>query len=124
MHATYIHPFTDYGFKKLFGEEGSKPLLLSFLNDLLALESPIVSLSFLNAERLPAYAAARKAVYDLYCEDAKGQKFVVELQKIRQDFFKDRTVYYSTFPIQEQAQRGEWNFELNAVYCVGILGFV
>ena len=49
---------------------------------------------------------------------------IVELQKAKQNYFKDRTVYYSTFPIQSQAQTGEWDFKLKAVYCIGILDFV
>jgi len=49
----------------------------------------------------------------------------VELQKTKQKFFKDRTLYYSTFPIREQAVKGtEWNFELTKVYLVAILDFV
>jgi len=46
------------------------------------------------------------------------------LQKAKQNYFKDRSVYYSTFPIQQQAERGDWNFELKAVYTIGILDFV
>jgi len=63
-------------------------------------------------------------VYDIYCENEKGEKFIVELQKARQDFFKERTIFYSTFPIREQAEKGEWDFNLSAVYCIGILDFV
>ncbi len=66
-----------------------------------------------------------RAVFDLYCENQHGEKFIVELQKTKQKFFKDRTVYYSTFPIREQARRGsDWTFELKAVYTVAILDFV
>ena len=67
----------------------------------------------------------RKAIFDLYCENEKGEKFIVELQKTKQNFFKDRTVYYSSFPIREQAIRGnDWNYELKAVYAVAILDFI
>jgi len=122
----YINPFTDYGFKRLFGEEPSKELLLDFLNELLKEEQgTITQLTYLKSEQLGRRADDRKAVFDLYCENEKGEKFIVELQKTKQKFFKDRTVYYSTFPIREQAARGSfWNFELNAVYTVGILDFV
>ena len=57
-------------------------------------------------------------------ENEKGEKFIVELQKTKQNFFKDRTVYYSTFPIREQAKRADWNYELKAVYTIAILDFV
>lgn len=111
------------GFKKIFGEEASKPLLIDFLNALLPEASPIVNLAFKNAEQLGFTQADRKAIYDIYCENERGEKFIVELQKAKQNFFKERTIFYSTFPIQEQAERGEWTFKLNAVYCIGILDF-
>ena len=123
MKAKYINPFTDFGFKKIFGEEASKPLLIDFLNALLPQASKIVDLTFKNTEQLPQTEADRKAIYDIYCESENGEKFIVELQKNKQNYFKDRTIYYSTFPIQEQADRGTWAYELKAVYCIGILDF-
>ena len=121
----YINPFTDYGFKRLFGEEANKALLLDFLNELLREEQgEIKSLTFLKNEQTGSTEVDRKAIFDLYCENEKGEKFIVELQKTKQNFFKDRTLYYSTFPIQEQAQRGDWQYELKAVYMVAILDFV
>lgn len=123
MKAKYINPFTDFGFKKIFGEEASKPLLLDFLNALLPEQNKIVDLSFKNTEQLGLTDADRKAVYDIYCENEKGEKFIVELQKAKQNYFKERTIYYSTFPIREQAEKGEWNYNLKSVYCVGILDF-
>ena len=123
MKAKYINPFTDFGFKKIFGEEASKPLLIDFLNALLPQADTIVDLTFKNTEQLGQSDADRKAIYDIYCENETGEKFIVELQKAKQNYFKDRTIYCSTFPIQEQAEKGEWNFKLKAVYCVGILDF-
>ena len=121
----YINPFTDYGFKKLFGEELNKDLLLDFLNELLKEEQgQIVELTYLKSEHLGTTELDRKAIFDLYCENEKGEKFIVELQKSKQNFFKDRTVYYSTFPIREQAKRADWNYELKAVYTIAILDFV
>lgn len=121
----YINPFTDYGFKRLFGEEPNKELLLDFLNELLYEEQGrITALTYLKNEHLGAAENDRRAIFDIYCENERGEKFIVELQKTRQNFFKDRTVYYATFPIQEQAKRNDWNFELKAVYTVAILDFV
>lgn len=66
----------------------------------------------------------RNVVFDLYCENELGEKFIVEMQKAKQSFFKDRSVFYSTFPIQEQGVKGNtWNFQLKAVFAVGILVF-
>ena len=123
MKAKYINPFTDFGFKKIFGEEASKPLLLDFLNALLPPEHHVVDLTFKNSEQLGQTEADRKAIYDIYCDTDKGEKFIVELQKAKQNYFKERTIYYSTFPIKEQAEKGEWNYNLKAVYCIGILDF-
>jgi len=122
----YINPFTDYGFKRLFGEEPNKDLLLDFLNELLKEEQgKITELTYLKNENLSTTELNRKAIFDLYCTNERGEKFIVELQKTKQKFFKDRTVYYSTFPIRDQAIIGsEWNFELKKVYTIAILDFV
>jgi predicted transposase/invertase (TIGR01784 family) len=121
----YINLFTDYGFKKLFGEEMNKDLLLDFLNELLKEEQGLIkNLTYLKTEQLGATDIDRKAIFDLYCENEKGEKFIVELQKSKQNFFKDRTLYYSTFPIREQAKRADWDYELKAVYTIAILDFI
>ena len=122
MKSKYINPFTDFGFKKIFGEEASKPMLIDFLTSLLP-ESRIVDLKFKDKDKLGKIEDDRKAIYDIYCEDNNGEKIIVELQKAKQNYFKDRTIYYATFPIQEQAEKGEWNYQLKAVYCIGILDF-
>ena len=125
LREKYINPFTDYGFKKLFGEEPNKDLLLDFLNELLREEQgEIKDLTYLKSEHLGSSDIDRRAVFDLYCENERGEKFIVELQKSKQNFFKDRSVYYATFPIREQALPSVWNFELKAVYTIGILDFV
>ncbi len=121
----YLNPFTDFGFKKLFGDEANKDILIDFLNTLLHDEqSTIVDLTFIKNEQLGDQELDRRAIFDLYCENERGEKFIVELQKTKQNFFKDRSVYYSTFPIREQAKKGEWNYQLEAVYTIGILDFV
>lgn len=123
MKSRYVNPYTDFGFKKLFGEEASKQSLIDFLNNLLPKSGTITSISFKSPFQMGKNELDRKAIFDVYCENQAGEKFVVELQKAKQNYFKDRTVFYSTFPIQEQSHRGEWNYELNAVYCIGILDF-
>jgi predicted transposase/invertase (TIGR01784 family) len=122
MKAKYVNPFTDFGFKKIFGEEASKPMLIDFLTNLLP-ESNIVDLTFKDKDQNGNTEDDRKAVYDIYCENSFGEKIIVELQKVKQNYFKDRTVYYATFPIQDQAEKGNWNYQLKFVYCVGILDF-
>ena len=125
LKEKYINPFTDYGFKRLFGEEPNKDLLLDFLNELLHSEQGhIKELNYFKSDKLGSSQEDRKAIFDLYCENEKGEKFIVELQKTKQKFFKDRTVYYSTFPIREMAQQGsDWDFQLKSIYTVAILDF-
>jgi len=125
INDRYISPFTDFGFKKLFGTEPNKDLLIDFLNELLRKdEGEIVDLTYLPKEQLGRAADDRKAIFDLYCENEKGDKFIVEIQKAKQRYFKDRSIYYSSFPIQSQGKKGNWNFQLTSVYTIGILDFV
>ncbi len=121
--AKYINPYTDFGFKKLFGEEGNKNLLIDFLNQLLPFHHQIADLTFQNVEQLPDTNEERKAFFDIHCKSASGERFIVEMQKAKVDFFKDRALYYLSYPIREQAQRGEWNFELSAIYFIAVLDF-
>ena len=123
MKAKYINPFTDFGFKKIFGEEASKELLIDFLNALIPQANKIIDLKFKNTEHLGLREADRYAIFDIYCENESNEKFIVELQKAKQNYFKERTIYYSTFPIREQAEKGQWNYNLAAVFCIGILDF-
>ena len=121
--GTFINPFTDFGFKKLFGSEESKPLLISFLNDLLPITDKIVSLEFKNIEKLGILEEDRRAIFDIYCYDEKNNHFIVELQRAKQEHFQDRAAYYSSFLIQDQAKKGKWDFELTPIYFIGILDF-
>lgn len=121
----YVNPFTDFGFKRLFGSEPNKDLLIDFLNELLKKNTgKIVDLTYLPTEQLGRIVESRKAIFDIYCENEQGERFIVELQKAKQNYFKERSVYYSTFPIQQQAEKGGWSFKLNAVYTIGILDFI
>lgn len=120
----YINPYTDFGFKKLFGTAMNKELLISFLNALFAGREVVRDITYLNVEHMGGIELDRKAVFDVYCENELGEKFLVEMQKGEQEFFKDRSLFYSTFAIREQARRGSWNYELKAVYTIGVLNFV
>ncbi len=125
MGGRYINPFTDFGFKRLFGTEMNKELLISFLNSLLHNQEEITDIRYRNTEQLGSGIMDRKAVFDVYCQNTAGEYFIVEMQKAEQDYFKDRSVFYATFPIRDQAQQGSnWDFKLKGVYTVGILDFV
>ena len=120
----YINPLTDYGFKKLFGTEPNKVLLIDFLNQILPERHQIKDLTYSKNEHLAPSDLDRKAIFDLYCTGESGERFIVEVQKAKQNYFKDRSVYYASFPIQEQAKVGDWDYKLDPVYTVGILDFI
>lgn len=119
----YINPYTDFGFKMLFGTEMNKELLISFINSLLSGKEVIRDLTYLNTEHLGTSEADRRAVFDVYCENERGEKILIEMQRGEQQFFKDRSLYYATFPIREQGEKGEWDYRLKVVYVIGILNF-
>ena len=124
MEERYLNPHTDFGFKRLFGSEFNKELLISFLNAMFLGKQDVKDVTYLNSEQLGDRSDARRAIFDVYCENQKGEKFIVEMQNVYQEFFKDRTIYYSTFPIREQAQKGRnWDFKLESVYTIGLLNF-
>ena len=120
----YISLLTDFGFKRIFGTNPNKDLLIDFLNSLFDGEQVVKNVTFLNSEHVGDVRTDRKAIFDVYCENEKGEKFIVEMQNASQKYFKDRSLYYATFPIREQAQKGEvWNYELKHVYVVALLNY-
>ena len=123
IYDRYVNFYTDFAFKKLFGTEINKDLLISFLNALFQGREEIRDISYLNTEHLGTQEYDRRAVFDVYCTNEKGEYFLVEMQKGEQQFFKDRSIYYSTFAIREQAPRGEWDYGLKGIYTIGIQNF-
>ena len=123
--SKFINPFTDYGFKLIFGREVSKDLLIEFLNDLLEGERVITDLQFLNNEQLPLYPEGRGIIYDVYCTTDTGEKIIVEMQNRMQSNFKERSIYYLSRAIVNQGRVGnEWKFEIKAVYGVFLMNFI
>lgn len=124
IEERYISLLTDFGFKRIFGTKPNKDLLIDFLNSLFDGEQVITDVKFLNSEHVGDVYAERKAIFDVYCENEHGEKFIVEMQNAFQQFFKDRSLYYSTYPIREQAPKGmSWDFQLKTVYTIAILNF-
>ena len=120
----YISLLTDFGFKRIFGTKPNKDLLIDFLNSLFNGEQVVKDVTFLNSEHVGDVHTDRKAIFDVYCENEHGEKFIVEMQNAYQTYFKDRSLYYATFPIREQAQKGEgWNYKLKHVYVVALLNY-
>ena len=84
----FINPFTDFGFKFLFGREVEKELLIDFLNDLLVGEHVITDIQFLNSEQQPEVKTERGLIYDIYCVTDTGERIIVEMQNREQPYFK------------------------------------
>ncbi len=125
MTSRYIDPTTDFGFKRLFGEEDSKEILKAFLDAILELPHPIADLNYIPTEQRPASADERAGIYDVYGVDTEGQRFIVEMQRGRQIHVKERSLYYATFPITQQVQRGEvlYLYRLLPIYVITVLNF-
>ena len=124
IEERYISLLTDFGFKRIFGTTPNKDLLINFLNSLFEGFQVIKDVKYLNSEHVGDVYAERKAIFDVYCENENGEKFIVEMQNAYQKYFKDRSLFYSTFPIREQAPKGaDWNFKLDHVYTVALLNF-
>ena len=122
--SKFINPFTDVGFKHIFGQEFSKPLLLDFLNNLLVGERHITDLSFLDKEQAAIYYGDRSPIYDVLCETDTGEKIIVEMQNRSQPHFKERTLYYASEAIVRQGERGaQWDYDIKAVYLIAFTSF-
>ena len=124
IDSRYLDPLTDFGFHRLFGTESSKNLLISFLNEIIREEGLITDIKYLPTEQRGFSEKERKAVFDIFCTNEKGEYFIVEMQRAKQPYFRDRSIFYASLPIRKQAPRGMWDFRLKAVYLVAVLDFV
>ena len=120
----FVNPFTDIGFKRIFGQEVSKPLLLDFLNCLLKGERNITDLQFLDKEQPADYRDDRSLIYDIFCLTDTGEKIIVEMQNKEQPHFADRCLYYYSQAVSRQGERGaDWDYQIDAVYLVAFVNF-
>ena len=120
--SKFINPFTDWGFKYIFGK---KEFLINFLNSLFEGEHVITDIRYLNNERLPEQIGMRKVIYDIFCETESGEHIIVEMQNRWQEHFQDRALFYMSKSIVSQGVRStEWNYELTAVYGVFFTNFL
>ena len=122
----YIDPMSDFGFKKIFKESGRKELLIRPLNAIFGLD--IADLEIGESERQGETPEDRSACFDLFCTASDGKQFIVEVQRIKQPFFVERAVYYTTFPIAASAQKGltggaTWDYNFPPTFFLGLLDF-
>ena len=132
IKARYIDPMVDWSFKRLFGSEVNKDILIEFLKVIFP-EHEIEDITYIPAEQLGIMEDDRKAVFDVICRTKDGKEFIVEMQCATQKHFFERALYYTSFPIMKQGKkaqrdvesgiRKEWNYELDGVYFLGVLNF-
>ncbi|SMC54764.1 Rpn family recombination-promoting nuclease/putative transposase [Pedobacter africanus] len=123
--SRYIDPLTDYGFKRLFGSEPDKDIMIDFLNALFEGEKVIADISYSPTEYSGEDAKEKKVLFDLTCTGADGEKFIIEMQRADQEFFRDRCVFYMSRLISGQLPKGtsNWDVPLKEVYLIGIMEF-
>lgn len=120
----FINPFTDTGFRIIFGREASKMLLIDFLNCLLEGERYIQDITYLDTTVAPQVITGRGVVFDIHCESDTGEKFIVEMQNKAQEHHIERFLYYASRIINKQGEKGnEWGYDLKAVYGVFLLHY-
>ncbi|MCF0058151.1 Rpn family recombination-promoting nuclease/putative transposase [Dyadobacter sp. CY356] len=121
----FIDPFTDFGFKRLFGSEPNKDLLIDFLNQIMGEERQILDLTYNQNEHFGHSDENRKVIFDLLCTGSNGEQFIIEMQRVRQQYFKDRSLYYTSSLITQQAPKGgpKWDYHLKPVYLIGLMDF-
>ncbi len=124
-NSRYIDPLTDYGFKLLFGSEPDKDIMIEFLNALFEGEKVIEDISYSSTEYNGEDAKEKKVLFDLTCTGTDGEKFIIEMQRADQEFFRDRCVFYMSRLISSQLPKGSsnWDFPLKEVYLIGIMEF-
>jgi predicted transposase/invertase (TIGR01784 family) len=121
--SNYIYPLTDTGFKVIFGTPKNKRLLIDFLNCLLKGEQTIVDIEYSDKEQVSDVQDERDIIYDIFCKTDKGEYVIVEMQRQRQTYFIERTIYYASRAISRQGMKGRWSYDIKTVYCVAFMNF-
>ena len=119
----YLNLLTDFGFKKMFGEENKK-FLIAFLNSILADSvGTIEDLTYLNTEQLGESPKEKKMVYDIYCTTSDKDHIIVELQIGGQSYYGERAFTYVSRLVSKEAKKGERKYHIPPIYSINILDF-
>lgn len=120
----YIDPLVDFAFKKIFGSEPNKDLLIAFLNEVFRGRKHIVDLTYNKNEHPGDLRSEGAAIFDLLCTGTNGEQFLIEVQRGRQGNFKERSLFYTSRLISEQAPKGkrsDWAYSLTEVFLIALL---
>jgi len=118
----FIDLMTDFGFKRVFGQEAGKECLLHFVNCLIP-DHEITDLEYLPTENLPESEEQRWAYFDLYCQTADGTQLIIEIQRAKQAYFVDRCLFYASHALRKAKNKGKWDYRLPKLYCIALLSF-
>ena len=120
--SRYLDPTNDYSFRKLFGIEEHKPLLISFLNSIFALDESkkIREVEFLAKDQVPPLKETKATILDIKCTDKEGTEYIVEMQNKKIPGFIKRTQFYVAHSYVTQLPSGSEYFELSPVILLAI----
>lgn len=123
LSETYINPFDDWAFKKIFASETSKEVIKTFLNEVLEGKRQIDTITYGKNEYPGEIKDEAGSVFDFICTDADGTSFLVEVQKRKQEHFKERSLFYASRLISDQAPKGDinWKYNLKEIYSISLL---
>jgi hypothetical protein len=123
---TFATPKNHFVFKRIFGSEQHKDVLVAFLNDMLGLDEVhrIVRVELLSPEQRPAIAELKLSIVDVKCTDARGVIYVVEMQVLQVEGFEKRVVYNVAKAYVNQIAQGDGYPNLNDVVGITICDFV
>ena len=131
IKAKYINLMVDWSFKRVFGTEVNKDILIEFLKVVFP-QFAITDITYIPTEQLGIMEDDRKAIFDVLCKTEDGKTFLVEMQRGAQKHFFERALYYTSFPIMKQGKKAiakeeegaePWDFSLDGVFFLGILDF-
>src|SRR3989338_9119218 len=125
MFTKYLDPKNDIAFKKIFGTEKNKEILIHFLNDMITFKenSPIISVTFLKTSQDPETALKKTSIVDILCKDEKGNQYIVDMQVAKEKGFEKRAQYYASKAYISQANAGEAYHDLKEVIFLAISDF-
>ncbi len=125
MLGKYLNLQNYIAFKRLFGTEGNKDLLISLLNEVLGSQqkNPIKKVTFLNPEQKPELIAKKQSIADVFCEDDKGIQYIIEMQVSKTEGFQARAQYYASKIFISQMKSGELYEELKCVIFLAFCSF-
>jgi len=121
----FVDPKNDLAFKKIFGDDRHKSILISFLNSVLDFkgEQTIVNVTLANPYQVPKIPELKETILDIKATNQKGEEFIVEMQKKDLGNFAKRSLYYTSKAYVAQLPKGNNYLELKRVYFIGLLNF-